>query len=153
MNLTALQTWLTTNAAGMTDAAAAAALNAPATINQPVPLGAVKLPLYQDATPCAMLRIKAQCQIADTTVSGLQLAAQQAGAYLNDPHMANLDFTNPVVAAGLVLLVQGNVLSQALVDQITALGSFSTTLAAAAAIVPNGQRVRPWQITQARANP
>ena len=151
MNLTTLQSWLSSNAAGLSDAAAAAALNAPATMNQPVPLGNVKLPLYQDATPCAMLRIKAQTAIADTTVQGLQLAAQQADAYLSDPHMANIDFTNPVVSAGLAVLVQGGVLSQAIVNQITALGTINATVAAAAGIVPNGQIVRRYQVTQARA--
>lgn len=150
MNLLALQIWLADNA-GLSDAAAAAALNAPATMNQPVPLGNVKLPLYQDATPCAMLRIKAQTVIADTTLQGLQLAAQQADAYLNDPHMQNIDFTNPVVSAGLALLVQGGVLSQALVNQITALGTINTTVAAAAGVVPVGVLVRTRQVTQARA--
>ncbi len=149
MNLPALQIWLADNA-GLSDAAAVAALNAPATMNQPVPLGTVKLPLYQDATPCAMLRIKAQTAIADTAVQGLQLAAQQADAYLNDPHMQNIDFTNPVVSAGLALLVQGGILSRALVNQITALGTINTTVAAAAGIVPVGVLIRARQITQAR---
>ena len=151
MNSTALQTWLAANAAGMTDAAAAVALNWPATATQLAPLNAVKLLLYQDATPCAMLRIAAAAEAPDTTVAGLQMAAMTANAFLNDPHMEHLDFTLASVQGMLALLVAGNVLSQALVTSIEAVGSYTTTVAAATGIVPNGGFLRPSDVTRARA--
>lgn len=116
--------------AGLTDAAAAAALNAPIVIGtRPATLGDVKLVLYQDAVPSAMLRIAEAAQMLDTTIAGVQMAARQANAYLNDPHLQSLDFANSTVKAGLALLVQGSVLSQALVNQVTALGQVTTTRA------------------------
>ena len=116
--------------AGLSDADAAAALNAPIIVgNQLVALGDVKLILYTDAAPSAMLRIKAAAAVADTTVDGLQLAAQSADAYLNDPHIQHIDFTLPLVHGMLALLVAGGVLSQALSSRIQALGNVTTTRA------------------------
>jgi hypothetical protein len=113
--------------AGLTDDQAAAALNAPISGTQAVPLGPLKLLLYQDATPCAMLRIAAAAETPDTTVSGAQAAARQANAYLNDPHIQTIDFTNPIVSAGLALLVQSGVVSQALLNRAKAMGQTVTT--------------------------
>lgn len=114
--------------AGLTDAQAAAALNAPlVTGMQPVPLALLKLPLYTDATPCAMLRLAAAAGTPDTTLAGAQLAAMQANAYLNDPHEQTIDLSNATVQAGLALLVQAGVFTQAQVTAAMALAQVTTT--------------------------
>ena len=116
---------------GLTDQQAAAVLNASiVTGTRPAALGDVKLILYEDAAPCAMLRIAAQTEVADTTLVGLQLAARTASAFLNDPHMEHIDFALASVQGMLALLVAGGVLRQALVNQVTALGQVTTTRAA-----------------------
>ena len=94
--MTPLQTELAKPAyTGLSDAAAAAVLNTQLmTGTQLAALGDVKLLLYQDATPSAMLRIKMAAATPDSSLPGLQEAAAEADAYLNDPHMEHIDFSN-----------------------------------------------------------
>ena len=132
--MTPLQTELALPAyAGLADADAAARLNAPlVTSRKLVAMGDIKPILYQDALPCAMIRLEDAANQTATTPQGMSLviAARTVFAWLTDPHIEHIDLDNPTAKAGLAAIVAGGVISQALADQIDALANVATTRAA-----------------------
>ena len=123
----------------LTDAQAAAALNAPlVTGRKLVAMGDIKPLLYTDAIPSARLRLEdvvnagPPASTSPTYAAGYALwcAAREVLAWLQDPHVAHVDMDNPTTKAGMAAIVAGGVISQALADQIDALANVTTTRAA-----------------------
>ena len=138
--MTPLQTELTLPAyTGLTDAAAAALLNAPiVTGRKLVAMGDIKPIVFTDAMPSARLRIEDATHAALPATSdpayaaalALKTAAREVLAWLTDPHVEHIDLDNPTTRAGMAAIVAGGVISQALASQIDALANVTTTRAA-----------------------
>ena len=122
--------------AGLTDAQAAAALNATIVVGrQLVAMGDIKPMIYTDATPSARIRIEdaANAVLPATTDPSyaaaltLKTAAREVLAWITDPHVEHVDMDNPTTKAGMAAIVAGGVISPALAAQIDALANVTTT--------------------------
>ena len=123
---------------GLTDAAAAALLNAPIVAGRkPVAMGDIKPLIYQDAIPSARLRIEDVVDAGPPPATSLNYAAayslwcaaREVLAWLQDPHVEYVDMDNPTTKMGIAAIVAGGVISQALAGQIDALANVTTTRA------------------------
>ena len=126
--MTSLETELQLPAyVGLSDADAAAALNAPRVVGrQMVLLGDIKPLLYQDAMPPAIVRLEdaAGATLPDpndpayAAAFELKTAARVVFAWLTDPHVVHVDLDLPAAKTGMAAILAGGVISQAMADQI-----------------------------------